>query len=84
VPEPEEGGEAVPQVPQRGGGLTRADVRVPLLGSGKAVLVFVLLMRQWVNHRSSIWWEFEPPFGPVYSDDERDFPGWTLFIAEPE
>jgi len=47
-----------PQVPQCGGGLTRAYIRGPLLGGRKAVLVLVHLVRLWVNHRSSIRWKF--------------------------
>src|SRR5580700_2834935 len=58
VPQAEGMPEAEPQVPQCGGGLTRAYVRSPLLGGGKAVLVPVHLARKCVNHRSSIRWKF--------------------------
>ena len=39
MPHAEGAPEAEPQVPQFSGGLTRADVRSPLLGGTKAVLI---------------------------------------------
>jgi hypothetical protein len=64
VPRAEGASEVEPQVPQCGGGLTCAYVRGPLVGGTKAVLVLVHLVRQCVNHRSSIRWKFSSrPFG---------------------
>src|ERR1700733_13254700 len=64
VPRAQGAPEAEPQVPQRGGDLTRAHVRGPLLGGAKAVLVLVHLVRLCVKHRSSVGWKFSSrPFG---------------------
>src|ERR1700722_6497970 len=54
APQADAAPEAEPQVPQCGGGLTRALVHGPLLGGGTAVLVLAYLVRQRVSHRSSI------------------------------